>query len=155
MRVLLQRVNHASVVVGGAVAGEIGQGLLLFVGIAEGDAEADAALLAGKVLDLRVFPDREGRFDLSVRDVQGGLLAVSQFTLYADTRRGRRPSFAQAARPEEARALFQRFVRLLGASGLHVATGRFQEHMLVSLENDGPVTILLDSADRRRPRSEG
>lgn len=151
---LLQRVRRASVSVDADTVGEIGAGLVLLVGVAEGDTETDAEYLAEKTLNLRIFPDAGGRFNLTAFDTRAQLLAVSQFTLYADTRRGRRPSFVQAAPPDIARALYEALVERLRASGLVVATGRFQEHMVVALENDGPVTILLDSADRLRSRSE-
>ena len=152
MRALLQRVRSASVTVNEAEVGVIGAGLLIFVGIAQGDTDEDARYLVDKLVDLRIFPDEQGRFDRSVLDVQGSLLLVSQFTLYAETRKGRRPSFTEAAPPAEAQALFERFVAMARESGLRVETGRFQAHMVVRLENDGPVTIMLDSADRHRPR---
>ena len=152
MRALLQRVRRASVSVNGEVVGAISEGLLLFVGIAQSDSPEDVAYLVDKAVNLRVFPDAEGRFDRSALDTKAELLAVSQFTLYADTRKGRRPSFTDAAPPEQARGLFEAFVVVLKNTGLRVATGRFQEHMLVELENDGPVTILIDSEDRQRPR---
>lgn len=153
MRVLLQRVSRAAVRIGGEEIARIGPGLLLFVGIAHGDTDEDAGYLLEKVVNLRIFPDSQGRFDRSALDVGAELLFVSQFTLFAETRKGRRPSFAEAAPPGEAQGQFQRFVDLARASGLSVQTGRFQEHMLVEIHNDGPVTILLDSADRRRSRS--
>ncbi|MBI3744520.1 MAG: D-tyrosyl-tRNA(Tyr) deacylase [Chloroflexi bacterium] len=153
MRALLQRVSKASVSVNQEEVGVIGAGLLIFVGIAQGDSEADARYLVDKVVNLRIFPDEQGRFDRSVIDVQGALLLVSQFTLHADTRKGRRPSFTEAAPPEVAGPLFERLVAMARKTGLRVETGRFQEHMVVRLENDGPVTIMLNSADRHRPRS--
>lgn len=152
MRALVQRVTQASVTVDGQQAGAIGPGLLVFLGMGQGDTEADAAYLVDKVSNLRIFPDAEGKFNRSALDVGGELLVVSQFTLYADTRRGRRPSFTGAAPPQDAEALFQHAVALFTATGLKVETGRFQAHMLVSLVNDGPVTVWLDSADRHRPR---
>ena len=153
MRTLLQRVARASVLVGGEQVGEIGRGLVAFVGVAQGDAEEDAEYLVEKTVTLRIFPDSEGRFNISALDVGAEILIISQFTLYADTRRGRRPSFVAAASPQQAEGLFQRFVKLARATGLGVQTGRFQEHMLVELRNDGPVAILLDSADRHLSRS--
>ncbi len=152
MRSLVQRVTQASVTVDGQQVGAIGPGLLVFLGVGKGDTEADAAYLVDKVSNLRIFPDAEGRFNRSALDAGGEILLVSQFTLYADTRRGRRPSFTGAASSQEADALFQQAVALFAATGLKVQTGRFQTHMLVSLVNDGPVTIWLDSADRHRPR---
>lgn len=146
MRAVLQRVRRARVTVDGATVGEIASGLLLFVGVARGDGPADAEYIASKVHDLRVFPDERGRMNLSVVDAGGSVLAVSQFTLCADCRRGRRPSFDAAAPPELARALYDDVVRRLRESGLDVASGVFQAEMAVELVNDGPVTILLDSA---------
>ena len=148
MKALLQRVTSASVSVGGEVVGRIGRGLVVFVGVAVGDSEQDVCYLAQKTVGLRIFADEGGRFNLSVLDVRGELLVVSQFTLLADTRKGRRPSFTEAAPPAEAEALFQRFVEEVSASGLKVATGRFQQYMQVEIHNDGPVTVLLDSRDK-------
>jgi len=149
MKVLLQRVSQASVTVGGEVVGRIGLGLVGLVGVAQGDTEEDARYLVEKTVNLRIFPDNEaGKFNRSLVDVGGGLLLVSQFTLISDTRKGRRPSFIEAAGPAEAEALFNRFVDLARAPGLKVETGRFQQHMLVEIHNDGPVTILLDSKAR-------
>ena len=145
MRVLLQRVTQASVSIDGEEVARIGKGLVCLVGVAQGDTESDARFLAGKVVNLRIFSDEAGKFNLSLVDVNGELLAVSQFTLLADTRKGRRPSFTQAALPVEAEALFNKFVELARATGLRIETGRFQKHMLVEIYNDGPVTILLDS----------
>lgn len=136
----------------GQVAGSIGPGLLVFLGVGQGDTEEDAAYLAEKVANLRIFADAEGRFNLSALEVKGEALLVSQFTLYAETRKGRRPSFTGAAPPQEAEALFQRTVAMFQERGLQVETGRFQAHMRVSLVNDGPVTIMIDSAERRTPR---
>jgi len=152
MRAVVQRVNHAVVLVDGEVVGQIGGGFLILLGVREGDAEADAKYLAQKIAHLRVFSDAEGKFNLSLLDTGGEALVVSQFTLYADTRKGRRPSFAHAARPEMAEPLIERFVELLKAEGVPVQTGRFQAMMQVRLENDGPVTIWLDSEDLHRPR---
>lgn len=145
MKVLLQRVIQASVSIGEERVSRIGRGLVALVGVAEGDTEKDARYLVEKTINLRIFPDDEGKFNLSLLDVNGELLAVSQFTLLADTRKGRRPSFSQAALPSEAEDLFNSFVEMAKAAGLKVATGRFQQHMLVEICNDGPVTILLES----------
>lgn len=145
MKVLLQRVTQASVSIGEERVSRIGRGLVALVGVAKGDTEKDARYLVEKTINLRVFPDDEGKFNLSLLDVNGELLAVSQFTLLADTRKGRRPSFSQAALPNEAEDLFNSFVEMAKAAGLKVATGRFQQHMLVEIYNDGPVTILLES----------
>ena len=136
----------------GDVVGRIGRGLVVLVGISREDTEAEARYVADKVVGLRIFDDERGRFDRSALDVEAELLIVSQFTLYGNTRRGRRPSFTDAAPPEQAEALFSQTVDLFAATGLKVQTGRFQAHMMVSILNDGPVTIMLDSADRERPR---
>ncbi len=148
MRALLQRVTGASVSVGGEVVGRIGNGLVVFVGVADGDGEEDARYLVQKTVGLRIFSDETGKFNLSALDIGGELLVVSQFTLLASTRKGRRPSFTGAAPPAEAELLFQRFVDEAAASGLRVETGRFQQYMQVEIHNDGPVTILLDSRER-------
>jgi len=148
VKALLQRVSQASVSIGGEVVGRIGWGLVVLVGIAAGDGEKEIDYLVNKTVNLRIFPDEEGRFNLSALDIGGELLLVSQFTLLADTRKGRRPSFVDAAPPQEAEALFARFVAVARATGLKVETGRFQEHMMVQIQNDGPVTILLDSRDK-------
>jgi len=145
MRAVVQRVNEAAVEVDGQRVAAIGRGFLVLAGVQEGDTEADADYLAAKVADLRVFEDAEGKMNLSLADVNGEVLAVSQFTLLADCRKGRRPSFVAAARPEQAQQLFDRFVSQLRERGVPVQTGRFREHMHVSLVNDGPVTLLLDS----------
>lgn len=152
MRAVLQRVASASVAIDGDVVGEIGRGLLVLAAVGVDDADADAAWIVDKAVNLRIFPDNDGRFDRSVLDVGGGLLVVSQFTLYADTRKGRRPSFTGAAPPADAEARFDDLVRRFRETGLPVEAGRFQAMMQVSLVNDGPVTIALDSADRLRPR---
>ena len=152
MRALIQRVTRATVSVGAEEVGAIGPGLVVFLGVRQGDTEADAAYLAEKVANLRIMADAEGRFNLSVRETGGQVLLISQFTLYASTRRGRRPSFKDAAPAEVAEPLFERSAALLREQGLKVETGRFQQHMMVQLVNDGPVTIMLDSADRERPR---
>jgi D-tyrosyl-tRNA(Tyr) deacylase len=145
VRAVVQRVVEASVRVAGEAVGSIGPGLVVLLGVAAGDAEEDADYLADKVLNLRVFPDQAGQMNRSVLDVAGGLLVVSQFTLLGDARRGRRPSYVEAAPPEEADRLYQRFVSRLRPSGLPVATGVFRAMMDVALVNQGPVTILLDS----------
>ena len=152
MRGLVQRVNKATVSMHGEVLGSIELGLVVFLGLGSGDTIEDARYLVEKVVNLRVFPGDDGRFDRSVLEVPGGLLLVSQFTLYADTRRGRRPSFTSAMDPAQAEPLYERTVELLRASGCPVATGRFAEHMVVELHNDGPVTVMVDSVDRLRPR---
>jgi D-tyrosyl-tRNA(Tyr) deacylase len=146
MRAVVQRVSRAQVTVNGNVAGEIGMGLLVFLGVGDGDTEADAAYLAEKVSGLRIFEDQQGKMNRSVQDLGGSVLAVSQFTLYGDVRRGKRPSFDAAAAPEKARQLYELFVERFRAAGLRCETGRFQEVMTVELVNEGPVTILLDSA---------
>ncbi|MBB6691332.1 D-tyrosyl-tRNA(Tyr) deacylase [Cohnella xylanilytica] len=145
MRVVLQRVSSASVRVDGAVAGEIGAGFLLLVGIGHEDSEADLAWMADKVAGLRVFEDAEGKMNLSLEDTGGAILSVSQFTLYGDCRKGRRPNFMAAARPEKASELYDRFNELLRGKGIRVETGLFGAMMEVSLVNDGPVTLILDS----------
>jgi len=148
VKALLQRVTGASVSVGDEIVGRIGRGLVIFVGVANGDAERDAQYLAQKTVRLRIFSDEAGRFNLSALDIKGELLVVSQFTLLADTRKGRRPSFIEAAPPAQAEELFERFVEEAGATGLKVETGRFQQYMQVEIHNDGPVTILLDSREK-------
>jgi D-tyrosyl-tRNA(Tyr) deacylase len=145
VRAVVQRVAEASVRVGGETVGAIGAGLVVLLGVAVGDTEADADALADKVLNLRVFPDEAGQMNRSVLDVSGALLVVSQFTLLGDARRGRRPSYIEAAPPEEADRLYQQFVARLRPSGLPIATGVFRATMDVVLVNQGPVTILLDS----------
>ena len=151
MRALVQRVADASVSVEGDVA-SIGGGLVVFVGVGREDDEADARYVVEKVANLRIFEDEDGRFNVSALDVSAELLVVSQFTLYADVRRGRRPSFTEAAAPEDAQSLFERTVELFRETGLRVETGRFQARMMVELRNDGPVTLMVDSAERHRPR---
>ena len=148
MKVLLQRVSGATVSVAGEVVGSIGQGLVVFVGVASGDTEKDVQYLAEKTANLRIFADDEDRLNLSAVDIQGELLLVSQFTLLADTRKGRRPSFIEAAPPAQAEGLFGQFVEQVRATGLKVETGRFQQYMQVEIHNDGPVTILLDSREK-------
>jgi D-tyrosyl-tRNA(Tyr) deacylase len=141
----VQRVSAARVRIGGRTSGEIDRGLLVLVGVAADDATSDVQYLAGKVRDLRIFDDDAGKMNRTVAETGGGVLVVSQFTLYGDARKGRRPSFDGAAPPVVARALYEELVRDLRASGLTVATGEFQARMDVELVNDGPVTILLDS----------
>jgi len=148
VKVLLQRVTGASVSVAGEEVGRIGQGLVVFVGVANGDTEKDVQYLAQKTAGLRIFADEEGKFNLSALDIKGELLVVSQFTLLADTRKGRRPSFVDAAPPAQAEALFEQFVEQARATGLKVETGRFQQYMQVEIHNDGPVTIMLDSREK-------
>ena len=152
MRIVIQRVSETSVAVEGETIARIGRGLLLLVGIAAGDDEADARKLAVKCAEMRIFSDGEGRFNLSLLDVGGAALAVSQFTLLADLRRGRRPSFEGAARPEDAQPVFDAFVEALRSAGVAAETGRFGAKMQVALVNEGPVTIVLDSGDLKQPR---
>jgi D-tyrosyl-tRNA(Tyr) deacylase len=132
----------------GEVVGRIDRGLVVFIGVASGDTGEDAKYLARKTAGLRIFPDESGKFNLSALDIDGGILAVSQFTLLADTRKGRRPSFTDAAPPSDSKTLFERFVVEVRATGLKVETGRFRQYMQVEIHNDGPVTIMLDSRDR-------
>ncbi len=148
MKALLQRVSAASVSVAGEVVGRIGRGMVVLVGVAGGDSEKDARYLAQRTVNLRIFSDEGGRFNLSALDIGGELLVVSQFTLLADTRKGRRPSFTDAAPPAQAEKLFELFVSEARASGLKVETGRFQQYMQLAIHNDGPVTIMLDSREK-------
>lgn len=152
MRVVLQRVRSARVEVDGDAIATIGPGMVLLVGIAEGDESDDLKYLAEKCVNLRIFDDENGKMNISGMDVHAEILAISQFTLYADTRRGRRPSFTRAAHPDLSQPLFDDFVALLRKSGLKVATGRFGASMQVHLINDGPVTIIMDSKDRTKSR---
>jgi D-aminoacyl-tRNA deacylase len=145
MRAVVQRVSGAQVTVDGAVAGEIGRGLCVLLGVARGDGPAEAERLAGRVARLRVFPDAAGRFDRSLLDVRGGALVVSQFTLIADTAKGNRPSFSEAAPPGDAEPLYERFCAALRDLGVPIETGVFGALMQVELVNDGPVTIVLDA----------
>jgi len=148
MRVLLQRVSAGKVSVDGEVVGRIGRGLVLLVGVGQGDTETDVDRLADKAVGLRIFSDEAGKFNHSLLDVRGGVLVVSQFTLYADSRKGRRPSFTDAAPQDRAQGLFDYFVARLRELGVNpVATGRFGAHMAVEIHNDGPVTIWLDSRE--------
>jgi len=148
MKALLQRVTRASVSIDNEEVGRIGQGLVVFLGVAGGDAEKDAQYLAQKIVNLRIFADEEGKFNLSALDINAELLLVSEFTLLADTRKGRRPNFIEAAAPAQAEELYEYFVEQTRATGLKVATGRFQAYMQVEIHNDGPVTILLDSSEK-------
>ena len=145
MRAVVQRVSSAKVTVAGDVSGEIGPGLLVLLGVAEDDTQADAGYMAEKVTGLRIFPDDDGRMNRSLAEAGGAMLVVSQFTLFGDCRKGKRPSFIKAARPEAAVSLYNAFVAEVRGRGVVVATGRFQEHMDVELVNDGPVTLLIDS----------
>jgi D-tyrosyl-tRNA(Tyr) deacylase len=153
VKALLQRVTHASVSVGGDMVGSIGRGLVVFVGVADGDTEEDVRYLVQKIVGLRIFADEDDKFNLSALDIEGEMLLISQFTLLASTRKGRRPSFTGAAPPDLAEELFQECVEQSIATGLRVATGRFQQSMQVEIHNDGPVTIMLDSRDRHLPRN--
>jgi D-tyrosyl-tRNA(Tyr) deacylase len=145
MRAVVQRVSRGSVAIEGQVVGQIGRGLVVLLGVGHGDGETEARLLAEKIANLRIFEDAAGKMNLSLLDIGGEALVVSQFTLYADTRRGRRPGFTDAALPDLAEPLVQRFADHLRAAGIPVATGRFGAMMLVEIHNDGPVTILLDT----------
>ncbi|MXY77337.1 MAG: D-tyrosyl-tRNA(Tyr) deacylase [Acidimicrobiia bacterium] len=149
MKALVQRVDHASVSVDGEVIGQIGAGLLVLVGAGRADTGADAEALARKVVGLRIFPDEDGRFNRSLIDSGGAMLVVSQFTLYADVRRGRRPSFTEAARPEQAEQLVEEFVEAVRALGVEVETGRFGAMMEVDLRNNGPFTLMVETAAGR------
>ncbi|MCA9008059.1 MAG: D-tyrosyl-tRNA(Tyr) deacylase [Planctomycetaceae bacterium] len=145
MRAVVQRVSQASVTVDGSIVGQIRHGFLVLLGVADGDQQEDAIWMAGKIAGLRVFEDAKGRMNLDVRQVDGSVLVVSQFTLLGDCRKGKRPSFVLAARPEQANLLYESTVAELRGLGLVVETGQFQAHMDVQLTNDGPVTLLLDS----------
>jgi D-tyrosyl-tRNA(Tyr) deacylase len=152
MRAVIQRVSQASVTVNGELAGSIGPGLLVLLGVGKTDTEQDAEALAQKIVELRVFQDEAGKMNLSLKDTGGSLLVVSQFTLYGDTRKGRRPSFDLAAPPAQARALYEKFVEAARRQGVHVETGVFQAMMSVSLVNEGPVTFLVET---RGPSQSG
>jgi D-aminoacyl-tRNA deacylase len=147
LRACIQRVSEAQVTVDGAVIGKIDTGFVVLLGVGQADGEAEAAWLADKITGLRVFNDDEGKMNRSLADVGGSALVVSQFTLYGDCRRGRRPSFTDAARPELAERLYEVFVNKMRDAGIEVATGRFREHMLVSLVNNGPVTLWVDTVE--------
>jgi D-aminoacyl-tRNA deacylase len=148
LKAVVQRVSRASVTVAGEVTGSIGPGLVVLLGVAQGDTEKDAQYLIQKIVNLRIFTDAQDKFNLSSLDIKGELLLVSQFTLLADTIKGRRPSFIGAAPPEQAEPLFNYTVGLAKETGLKTETGRFQQHMHVEIHNDGPVTIMLDSRDK-------
>lgn len=148
LKVLLQRVTKAFVTVGDEVVGQIGRGLVVFIGVAQEDTQRDADYLADKIVNLRIFADEASKFNLSALEIRGELLIVSQFTLLADARKGRRPSFNEAAPPEQAESLFNLFVARVRDTGLKIEMGRFQQHMLVEIHNDGPVTIMLDSKQK-------
>jgi D-tyrosyl-tRNA(Tyr) deacylase len=148
MKALIQRVTSASVSVNNNIVGQIERGLVVFLGIARDDSEEDACYLANKIANLRIFPGDGGEFDLSTLEIQGEFLIVSQFTLLADSRKGRRPSFTEAAPPDKAKKLYEFFVDRVRSTGLKVETGVFQEHMLVEIHNDGPVTLLLESKSK-------
>ena len=154
MRAVVQRVSRASVSIKGQDVARIQQGIVVLLGVAAGDSETDARYLADKIANLRILPDEADKFNLSALDTAGEVLVVSQFTLLADTRKGRRPSFINAAPPEDAEPLIETFVRFLRDAGLRVDTGRFQQHMLVEIHNDGPVTIVIDSDERSKPRRQ-
>lgn len=145
MRAVVQRTLRSSVCVDGETIAAIGHGLTVLIGVSSADVEKDANYLAEKVVNLRIFEDQAGKMNLSLLDIKGELLAISQFTLYGDCRKGRRPGFDQAAPPVEAKRLYELFIQQVRSAGIPVACGQFQAHMLVSLDNDGPVTILLDS----------
>ena len=145
MRAVVQRVSQSKVTVEGEITGQISRGLMVLLGVADGDTVKDAEYMANKVAGLRIFMDEDEKMNLSVKDIGGEILAVSQFTLLGDVRKGKRPSFSDAARPDEANDLYQKFIEFLRSDGLHVEEGVFQTHMMVDLTNDGPVTILLDS----------
>jgi len=147
VRACVQRVIEAKVTVDGAVTGQIGKGFVVLLGVGANDVEADATWLADKIVGLRVFEDEAGKMNRSLAEVAGAALVVSQFTLYGDCRRGRRPSFTGAAPPELAERLYETFVERVRRAGIEVATGRFREHMMVSLVNDGPVTLWIDTAE--------
>jgi D-tyrosyl-tRNA(Tyr) deacylase len=149
MKALVQRVSRASVSVNDKIVGKIGPGLVLFLGVAQGDSKEDASYLANKVVNLRIFADESSKFALSALDTRGDILVISQFTLLADIRKGRRPDFTAAAPPDLAKGLYEFFVEQVRATGLKVETGLFQEHMLVEIYNDGPVTISLESKMRK------
>lgn len=155
MRTVIQRASSGRVTVEGGTVGEIGRGLVVLLGVADGDGEEEAVWTASKIATLRIFDDTSGKMNLSVSDVGGSVLLISQFTLLASCRRGRRPSFTGAAGPGTGRALYERVGELLRAEGLPVETGRFGDRMLVSIENEGPVTIVLDSDERSGSGEEG
>lgn len=152
MRAVIQRVSSASVTVDGATVGQIGVGFLVLLGVKRGDTRDDAAYLARKIAKLRVFNDPHGKINLGLLEVDGAVLAVSQFTLYADTRGGNRPSFIEAAAPDDGKRLYEQFCELLRDESIEVQQGIFQTDMKVALVNDGPVTIIIDSSERGKPK---
>ena len=152
MRALVQRVSSGSVSISGDLVASIKEGAVVFIGVGKDDTDADARYLAEKIANLRIFPDTDGKFNLSLLDISGEAIVVSQFTLYASTRKGRRPSFTDAAPPDLAEPLVESFAEFLGSIGINVQTGRFQQYMLVEIHNDGPVTVFIDSQDRLKPR---
>ncbi len=154
MKAVIQRVSQASVEVDGKVIGKIGTGLVVLLGIAEDDEKADADYLVDKIINMRIFGDAEGKMNLSLKDVGGEMLAISQFTLYASTRKGRRPSFTHAAPPETAIPLYEYFLQQIETNGISLARGIFGAMMLVKIFNDGPVTIILESKDRLKSRRD-
>jgi D-tyrosyl-tRNA(Tyr) deacylase len=145
MRAVVQRVAGASVSVDGRVVGSIGKGLCVFIGVAPGDGEGEVEWMAGKIANLRIFEDAAGKMNLSLLEEKGAMLVVSQFTLYGDCRKGRRPSFASACEPERANSIYEDFIRSVSSRGIPVATGVFQASMRVEIHNDGPVTLILDT----------
>ena len=146
MRAVIQRVNNASVAVGGKIIGEIGKGLLVFLGVGDGDTDADLKYIADKTVGLRIFSDADDKMNLSVTDVDGEVLVVSQFTLYGDCRKGKRPSFTSSMEPKGAEEMYEKFIKTIESNGIKTAHGEFGADMQVSISNDGPVTILLDSS---------
>jgi len=153
MKAVIQRVSRASVEVEHKIVGEIGPGLVILLGVAEDDEEADADYLAEKIVNLRIFNDAEDKMNLSLSEIQGEILAISQFTLYANTRKGRRPSFIEAALPEKAEPLYNYFIKKIEETGIRVARGIFGAMMTVKIFNEGPVTIIMESKDRLKPRN--
>jgi D-tyrosyl-tRNA(Tyr) deacylase len=145
MRAVIQRVREGSVEIEGNQIGRIGQGLVILLGVGQGDTEKDAKYLSGKIINLRIFEDKQGKMNLSVKDINGQILVISQFTLYGDCKKGRRPSFVSAALPDKAIKLYEYFIKCIKGYNLKIETGQFQAMMLVKIFNDGPVTILLDS----------
>lgn len=145
MRAVVQRVNHSNVTVDDELCGSIQRGLMVLLGVEQGDTDSDLQYMVDKITNLRIFEDENEKMNLSLKDVKGELLVVSQFTLMGDCRKGRRPSFSTAARPDEANALYEQFVTQCEAMDIHVQTGQFQEHMIVNIANDGPVTLMIDS----------
>ncbi|RBP35832.1 D-aminoacyl-tRNA deacylase [Garciella nitratireducens] len=145
MRAVIQRVNFSNVQINNVEIGKINKGLLVFLGIKDNDTEKDVLYLADKIVNLRIFEDQGGKMNLSLKDINGEILVISQFTLYGDCKKGRRPNFMKAAKPEQANLFYERFIEEMKKIGIRTQTGRFQSHMMVNLQNDGPVTILIDS----------